>query len=334
MGFLRGPEARQSIILYAVFNALAIGCTAAFSAEALAFATAVCALFDLLALLTARRRYQKISALSDEIGKILHGQESYDLDQFSEGELSILQSELVKMTVCLREQAELLKKDKLYLSNSLADISHQIKTPLTSLHLAVDLLSASDLTEERRQSLIQDIDRSLSRIDWLISSLLKLSQLDAGTVVLRKEPVNVSALVHQATAPLAISMELRGQSLITDIPEETSFAGDWRWSAEALSNVIKNCVEHTPEGGSITVTGRENAIFTEIRISDTGSGFAPEDIPHLFERFYKGRGASAQSVGIGLALSRTIISRQNGSISAKNTPAGAEFCIRFYRGTV
>ena len=334
MGFLRGPEAKRGIALYVLGNAAVLSCGAAFSPAALAFSAAVCTLFDLLALLTARGRYRKISALSDEIGKILHGQESYDLDQFSEGELSILHSELMKMTVRLREQAESLRADKILLSDSLADISHQIKTPLTAIHLAVALLSAPGLSDERRQALVQDITRSLGKTDWLISSLLKMSRLDAGTVALRQEAVEVSRLVQQAAAPLAIAMELRGQTFLTEIPAGARFAGDPLWSAEALGNLIKNCVEHTPEGGRITVTAEETALFTEIRVLDTGSGFAPEDMPHLFERFYRGRDASEQGAGIGLALSRMIISRQNGSITARNTADGAEFCVRFYKGTV
>ena len=291
--------------------------------------------FLLLTVLNARRRYKRIGALADEIDRILHGGDSFRLDRFSEGELSILESELSKMTATLRQQAETLETDKLYLADSLADISHQLKTPLTSINLAVSMLSAPGLTDARRAELTRDVARSLSRMEWLVSALLKMSRLDAGTAELVREQVPVREVVNQAAAPLAIAMELRGVEFITDISDSAGFTGDPAWTAEALGNILKNAMEHTPAGGAVTVRAMENAIFTEITVQDTGVGFDPEELPHLFERFYRGKNASRDSAGIGLALARMIVVNQGGAIKAGNVPTGgARFVIRFYKSTV
>ena len=291
--------------------------------------------FLVLTVLNARRRYRRIGALADEIDRILHGGDAYRLDRFSEGELSILESELSKMTATLRQQAETLENDKLYLADSLADISHQLKTPLTSINLAIAMLAAPELTDARRAELTRDVARSLSRMEWLVSSLLKMSRLDAGTAELAREHVAVEELIRQSAAPLAIAMELRGVRLVLDPEGVESFTGDPAWTAEALGNILKNCMEHTPADGTITVRTRENAIFTEITVQDTGGGFAPEDLPHLFERFYRGKNASRESAGIGLALARMIVVNQGGSIQAENVPTGgARFVIRFYKSIV
>ena len=173
----------------------------------------------------------------------------------------------------------------------------------------------------------------LARTDWLVETLLKLSKLDAGTVVLVRESVSVRELISRAVAPIAIPMDLRNQQLMVNCAGE-QFRGDLTWTAEALGNILKNCMEHTPEGGTITVTGSETALFTQITVEDTGSGFDPRDIPHLFERFYKGSNASENSYGIGLALACTIVAAQNGTIRAMNGSTGAKFVIKFYKQVI
>ena len=132
---------------------------------------------------------------------------------------------------------------------------------------------------------------------------------------------------------MAIPMDLRNQHLIMNCKEER-FDGDLIWTAEALGNILKNCMEHTPEGGTITVTAEETALYTQITVEDTGSGFDPKDIPHLFERFYKGSNASQTSYGIGLALAKTIIATQDGTIQARNRSNGAKFIIKFYKQVI
>ncbi len=279
------------------------------------------------------RRYAAIAKLSSSIDRILHGEELSIADS-REGELSVLHSELQKMLNRLGEQAEALKKDKVGLSNGLADISHQLRTPLTSMNLTVSMLRNPDLAPERRLTLLRELSQSLSRIDWLVETLLKLSKIDAGTAVFRKEKVWARELLEKAGETLLIPMELKEQQLILSVEEE-SFLGDLQWSSEAMGNILKNCMEHTEVGGIIRVEVSETALYTQFVISDNGPGFCPEDIPHLFERFYKGSNASPESVGIGLALARRIVQEQNGVLNAANgTQGGAQFTIRFYKGVV
>lgn len=278
------------------------------------------------------RRYKEIAALSHSIDRILHEQDQL-LDDSAEGELAILRSEIRKMTVQLREAADLLQQDKAELSQALADISHQLRTPLTSMNLSVSLLPRAR-DHEQRLRLTRELKRGLERIDWLVETLLKLSKLDAGVV--RFEPVQITAeaLTEQAVRNLRIPMELREQQLFLELAD-VSLNVDPAWTAEALGNVLKNCVEHTPMGGTLRVSARQTPIFTELVVTDSGPGIDPEDLPRLFERFYRGKDASENSIGIGLALARQIVAAQNGTIHAANGPeGGARFTLRFYVGTV
>lgn len=279
------------------------------------------------------RRYRRLEQLSQEIDDMLHHQTPIHFERYREGELSILENELSKMTLRLSEQATALLQDKKMLADSMADISHQIRSPLTSSNLILSLLRNPDLTLERKSQLLKDLTQLLSRIDWLVESLLKMSKMDAGTAYLKQVPVSVEELIQQALEPLVIPMELREQTLsIHAESDQAQFIGDLSWSTEALLNILKNCMEHTPPGGRISITFSENTIYTEIVVADNGPGFEKEDLPHLFERFYKGKHAGQQNVGIGLALARMIISQQNGTLKAENRPeGGAKFTIKFYR---
>ncbi len=320
----------------------ALSCMIGLIASAVAFAwelrfgilvSALCVAFLLIFYISAYRRYKKLSDLAADVDKILHGDASVPLDQYSEGELAILQSEVYKMTVRLREQQQSLLDDKVYLADSLADISHQIRTPLTSINLLVNFLSEPDISDERRLKLTHELYGLLSRIDWLITALLKISKLDAGTVRFKKEHITLEELIRKATSPILVPMELRDQSL--KLESSGDFVGDISWTGEAITNIVKNCMEHTPDGGTITVTASENALYREIVIADNGHGISPDDLPHIFERFYKGKNSDDKSFGIGLALARMIISSQNGTVKAENNTAkGAKFTIRFYKGTV
>lgn len=194
-------------------------------------------------------------------------------------------------------------------------------------------LADPSLPAEKRQGTGRELQRQLERLDWLVDALLRMSRLDAGIVELHREPLDLRRLTQQAAAPLAVAMELCGQSF--QILGQARFSGDAAWTVEALGNVLKNCVEHTPAGGSITAQLTENPIYSQILISDTGPGMDREDLPHLFERFYRGKHATAQSVGIGLSLARMIITAQNGTIQASNRrEGGAQFTIRFYKSVV
>lgn len=289
----------------------------------------------ILSLAFTNWRYRQIRNLSQYLKRITAGEYALDVRDNREGELSILKSEIYKVTVTLSEQAELLKKDKQFLANAISDISHQLKNPITSMVVMTDLIQNADLPEDKRIEFTQNIHSQLERLQWLVSSLLKLSRIDAGAIEFRKDPVNVSELIHKASAHLLIPMEIKEQTLEVSGDEGASFMGDFNWSSEAVANILKNCTEHTPCGGRITVTYSETPLYTLIRITDNGEGIDVEDLPRIFNRFYKGKNAQNDSIGIGLAMSKSIIEKQNGVIEVKSSRGeGTEFTLKLYKGIV
>ena len=328
---LRNPEIRRmlavSVPLCAIFCAVCLW----LDVRAGLLTAALSILLLTLYLFSARRRYRTMARLAEDIDAVLHGRRDISFAQYTEGEVSLLRSELRKMTVRLTEQSEQLRQEKVQLAESMADISHQMRTPLTAVNLLLTGLRDPDTTEDARQNSLRTLRRQVQRMDWLVNSLVKLAKLDAGTVHFRRERVALSELIARAAEPLSILMEVKGQHL--SVQASGSAECDIAWTAEALGNILKNCTEHMQEG-TITVTAEENAVAACIRIRDEGSGIDPEDLPHLFERYYKGRNASQESVGIGLALSRSIAVAQNGTLSAANVQGGAEFTLKLYKGTV
>lgn len=280
------------------------------------------------------RRYDRIAALSQSIDRVLHGEESLLIADADEGELSILYHELHKMTVRLKEQTDLLAADKVRLTDAIADIFHQVRTPLTSMTLGLALLKAPELPYERRIALTHELLRQTERIRWLVETLLKLSKLDAGTAALSPVSLPVRTLLSRAAEPFTIAMELRGIAYQPSIGDE-QLVCDPAWTAEALGNLLKNAMEHTPSGGTVSVTARQTPLFCELVFSDTGEGFDRDDLPHLFERYYRGKNAGPDSIGIGLALTREVLAAQNATITASNNASGgARFTVRFYTSTV
>ncbi len=291
--------------------------------------------FGLYFLYISSKRYQEIRRLSGEIDRVLHGEEQLELRHFREGDLEILRDEIYKMIVRLREQAEILSRDKTELSDALADISHQIRTPLTSLHLMIERLRSLPEQASEGRKLLRDMEKMLERVEWLMNSLLKMSKLEAGSIRLEEKEVELYALVKKALEPLEIPMELREQKVTLTGKESARFFGDAVWTMEAVQNVLKNCMEHTPAGGEIRIHIQETPLFLELSVTDSGNGVPEEDLPHLFERFYRGKNSDKESFGIGLALSRAILSKERGVIQVKNVPPmGACFLIRFYKGTI
>ena len=300
----------------------------------LALVGLVCTGFVFLLVRYQRAVSAKVAGLSAYLRRIDAGDYFLDVRDNGEGSFSLLKNDLYKVTIRLREQAELLQKDKTALSNLIADISHQIKTPLTSLGVLADLL-AEDPPEEDRRAFIERLRAQLGRIQWLVAALLKLARLDAGTAAFRSEPVEVRRLIERALEPLQIPLEIKRQRLEVHGDGDASFIGDLNWSAEALTNVIKNCVEHTPEGGRIEIIYSANALYAEITVSDDGEGIASRDLPNIFNRFYHGANAGENSVGIGLALAKAIFTAQGGDISIRSQRGmGTSFEIRLFRGVV
>ncbi|MGD6846202.1 sensor histidine kinase KdpD [Rossellomorea aquimaris] len=279
-----------------------------------------------------RWRYREIEKLSGYLRKISSGDDSLDVRDNQEGELSILKNDIYKVTLMLSEHRSFLEKDKLTLTNALSDISHQLKTPLTSMMVMADLLSDSTLEESKRAEFTQHIRVQLERIEWLVSSLLKLSKIDAGTISFKKDNVVVRDLIQSVVQPVLIPMDIKEQTLSVSGDESVSFTGDLRWTAEALINILKNAVEHTGEGGVISLSFSENPLYTEITIADNGDGIPKEDLPYIFRRFYKGKNASDDSVGIGLAMAYSIITSQQGDLEVRSEKGnGTVFSIKFYK---
>lgn len=276
-------------------------------------------------------RYMKIKNLSDYLRKVQNGDCTYDFSGYSEGELSILQSEILKVTSILTEQKEALIKDKRYLSDAISDISHQLKTPLTSMNIMVELLNDTSLPSDKREEFTGQVLRQLNRIEWLVSSMLKMSKLDAGTIRLVPEATNVKRLINTSIEHLLISMELRGINCEIKCDDNDAVIVDAKWTSEALSNIIKNCIEHMSEGGNLNISFEHGVICDVITIADNGCGIDKGDLPNIFKRFYRGKNADKDSVGIGLAFANQIISMEGGRITVQSeVSVGTTFEIKLY----
>lgn len=289
------------------------------------------AAFGILFFGFTRARYRKIAEISEQIDLVLHYGERMDISEEEEGELSILRSEITKMTLRIREQNDALKREKKYLADSLADIAHQLRTPLTSANLVLSLLE-NDPEKEERKKLLRECEELFAQMEWLLTSLLKLSRLDAGIVVFKRENIDVRSLVESAVSPLLIPMELHDISLEKNVPADIRTRGDALWLSEAIRNILKNCMESVGDGGKIEISCKDTLLYTEIIVHDSGVGFEKEELHHIFDRFYRGKKENASGYGIGLALSKTIIIGQGGTLAAKNHPeGGAVFTIRFQK---
>ena len=305
-----------------------------------------------------KRNIQSIIKYIEELNK-----KNYNLqiEKNSEDELSNLSNELYKITVMLKEQAEASLKDKKALQNSLEDISHQLITPLTSISIMLDNIRENpNMDEHTKQKFIYEINRQIEWINWLVISLLKLSKLDSNTVTFVKRKIEVKKLIKNVIQNLAIPLDIKqqkiivnGKSLIETIDYNESkilnnklessekekntttdvkFIGDYNWELEAITNIIKNCIEHTPENKNIYINFEENNFYTKITIKDEGVGIDKEDIKHIFERFYKGKNSSENSVGIGLALAKSIIEKDNGYILCfSKKEEGTTFEIKYMK---
>ncbi len=326
---LRNRELRRFAVLFSLLAAVSVVLGFAVNTAAGVLAAASAAAFGTAFFAFTRARYRSIDRISYQIDLVLHNADRLYVGESDEGELSILNSEITKMLLRIREQYDALKNEKEHLADSLADIAHQLRTPLTSANLILSLL-ANDPDESERKAYVREIEELLVRMDWLITSLLKLSRLDAGIVVFQSVPIDVRGLISAALRPFLIPMELHHIDLRTDAPEGVLVQGDPGWLSEALQNIIKNCLESAGENGKIEIVGADNRLFTKISIHDSGPGFSKEDLPSLFERFYRGKNSTAAGFGIGLALCRMIVTRQGGTITAHNHPdGGALFVIRF-----
>ena len=297
------------------------------------------------------RRYRALANMAANLDRVLAGERDIRLRDMSEGELAILSSEIDKVIARLNLTVDELQAEKLALSDSLADISHQLKTPLTSIAISTELIrdrlsargDSEDLVERLR--LIQTLQ---ARVEDLVAALLKLARIDAGVIKLVCGAVDARELVRKSFEPLAIAFDIADVRFSADVQDGASYEGDLTWSVEALENILKNCMEHTPAGGCVSVRVTEDVLACRIRIEDTGPGIAESDLPHIFERFYRGsRDANAApsevnpaGVGIGLALSKSLVTAQGGTLTAENlrdengNVTGAAFNLVFFKAVV
>ena len=280
-----------------------------------------------------KRRYKNLNDLNDYLSLVCKGIYDMNIDDNTEGELSILKNNLYKVITLLQSQNEYLKNDKLYLADSIADISHQLKTPLTSMMVMCELLENEENPDKRRE-FVTVINNQLSKMKWLITNILKISKLDADATEFKRDEVSISKVLDDSLKPFALTAELKN-IIIENKSNDFVFNGDENWTAEAVSNIVKNCLEHTNDGGKITIASESTNLYNKLTISDNGCGIAEEDLPHIFERFYHGKNSSKDSVGIGLALAKTIFEKENASVTVESEQGkGSAFEIIFYKSVV
>lgn len=343
-------------IVTASINEAASMVTSGASVASAALFAAICTfvtglIVTVIFMILTDRRYRALANMAANLDRVLAGERDIRLRDMSEGELAILSSEIDKVIARLNLTVDELQAEKLALSDALADISHQLKTPLTSIAISTELIrdrlsargDSEDLVERLR--LIQTLQ---ARVEDLVAALLKLARIDAGVIKLVCGDVDARELVRKSFEPLAIAFDIADVRFSTDVQDGASYEGDLTWSVEALENILKNCMEHTPAGGCVSVRVTEDVLACRIRIEDTGPGIAESDLPHIFERFYRGsRDANATpsevnpaGVGIGLALSKSLVTAQGGTLTAENLRdengniTGAAFNLVFFKTVV
>lgn len=280
-----------------------------------------------------KRRYKNLNDLNDYLSLVCKGIYDMNIDDNTEGELSILKNNLYKVITLLQSQNEYLKNDKLYLADSIADISHQLKTPLTSMMVMCELLENEE-NPDKRQEFVSVINNQLSKMKWLITNILKISKLDADATEFKRDEVSILSVLDDCLKPFALTAELKNIA-IQNGANDFVFNGDESWTVEAVSNIVKNCLEHTNDGGKIIIASDSTNLYNKLTISDNGCGIAEEDLPHIFERFYHGKNSSKDSVGIGLALAKTVFEKENASVTVESEQGrGSVFEIRFYKSVV
>ena len=343
------------IVTASINEAASMAASGASVASAALFA-AICTfvtglIVTVIFIILTNRRYRALANMAANLDRVLAGERDIRLRDMSEGELAILSSEIDKVIARLNLTVDELQAEKLALSDALADISHQLKTPLTSIAISTELIrdrlsargDSEDLVERLR--LIQTLQ---ARVEDLVAALLNLARIDAGVIKLVCGAVDARELVRKSFEPLAIAFDIADVRFSADVQDGASYEGDLTWSVETLENILKNCMEHTPAGGCVSVRVTEDVLACRIRIEDTGPGIAESDLPHIFERFYRGsRDANATpsevnpaGVGIGLALSKSLVTAQGGTLTAENPRdengniTGAAFNLVFFKTVV
>ena len=289
----------------------------------------------ILLILYIRYNHKKENDIKDIIKCIEQiNKKNYELqiDSISEDELSILKNEIYKTTIMLKESAENSNKDKLNLKKSLEDISHQLKTPLTSILVMLDnIIEDPDMDINIRNDFVRDIKRNVVNINFLVQALLKLSKFDANTVHFIKQENDLKTIIKESIKNVSPLCDLRNVNIEFNAKDKSKIVCDAKWQIEAITNIIKNAIDHSKNNSTVTINLSNNNVYSKIEIIDKGEGISKKDISHIFERFYKGENATSDSIGIGLALAKTIIEEDNGSISVESNRIGTKFIIKYFK---
>ncbi len=291
----------------------------------------ICLVYLTIIINNDKKKDKEINEVIKIIEEINNKNYSFKMKDINEEDLSLLKNEIYKTTIMLNEISEISKKDKKELEESLEDISHQLKTPLTSILIMIDtLLDDEDMDQNTREDFLRNMKREVMNINFLVKSILKLSRLDTNTVKFISKKESVKEIINEAILNVSLLSDLKNVKIETNLSD--SFINcDYKWQIEALTNILKNSVEHSYENNKVLIESSENNAYVKITIKDFGTGIAKEDINHIFERFYKGKDSDYDSIGIGLALSKSIIEKQNGKISVESSNDGTTFTIKYFK---
>ena len=288
--------------------------------------------FLFLFLMYNKRRNKSIESITRYLEQI--NKKNYDLniESNSEGQLSILKNEIYKTTVMLKEVANNSKLDKLNLKKSLEDISHQLKTPLTSILIILDnLIDDENMNVEMRNDFIKNIKREIMNINFLVQEILKLSKFESNTIEFIKKDIEIKEIIKSSIDNVLLLCDLKNIEIIVEANNYYKIKCDYRWEIEAITNILKNCIEYSENGQKIIINFQQNNIYFMIKIKSFGKMIDKKDLPHIFERFYRGKNSNSEGIGIGLALSKAIINEDNGTIDVFSNKKETTFIIKYYR---
>lgn len=276
-----------------------------------------------------KKRHKEIDNITNYLKRINDG--IYDLEIIDniEGDLSILKNEVYTTTVSLKSLYAKENKERIKIKDNLANISHQLKTPLTSIMIMIDTLLEEHVSKEKQKEYLNDIRIRIENINFLIIAMLKLSRFDANVVVFEKRKIIVKDLLFDVLKNVDILRELKNINIHVSGKSDVVFDGDYKWECEAITNILKNGIEYSKDNGDIYVNYKDNGMYVSIDIIDNGKGICNEDMKHIFDRFYK-KNNNSNNFGIGLSLAKEIIERDNGTIRVSSNN-GTKFSIRYYK---
>ena len=290
-------------------------------------------LFILISFINKKNQSKKIKEITNLVEQINRKNYYLNIDNNTEDDLSILKNEIYKTTIMLKEEAYNSIKDKNNIKKSIEDISHQLKTPLTSISIMLDnIIDDPDMDANVRNDFINDINREINNINFLIKSLLKLSRFDINAVNYNNEFNNIKLIVNKVINNVSTLSDLKNIKVNINIQGDFNLYCDFNWQVEALTNIVKNSIEHSFKDKNIIINASDEKLYSKIEITNYGVGINDKDIKHIFDRFYKGENSNEDSFGIGLSLAKTIIEKNNGkiSVSSKNNDK-TTFTIKYYK---